>query len=233
MWDENRPLKLIKALSFDAFSMQHIIDTDKYFAGEINGADMCGIYAPFCKCCSKWVENPCITAYKIYERMNTVCPMLEATGLEDARVVQAVTDVDKYLASEGIGIDLCGRYAPFCAVCDKNQPFPCGQAYLRLRAVEGFSTKALAAQVGGELVINMPRWDDALTQALDEAVVVESEQADTQKEEQPVAAAAAPEAEITVEEAPPRRAFRIGTARRRIPREESEESAGAAEEKAE
>lgn len=37
MWDETRPLKLMKALSFDAFSMQHIIDTDKYFAGEING----------------------------------------------------------------------------------------------------------------------------------------------------------------------------------------------------
>ena len=47
MWDETRPLKLMKALSFDAFSMQHIIDTDKYFAGEINGTDMCGIYAPF------------------------------------------------------------------------------------------------------------------------------------------------------------------------------------------
>ena len=89
--------------------------------------------------------------------MSTVCPMLDATGLDDARVVQAVTDVDKYLASQSLGLDLCGRYAPFCAVCDKSQPAPCGQAYLRLKAVENFSTKAVATQSGGELVINMPR----------------------------------------------------------------------------
>ena len=170
MWDETRPLKLFKALSFDDFSMQHIIDTDKYYAGQINGGDMCGKYAPFCKYCSKWVETPCVTAYRIYERMSTVCPMIDATGIDDARVVQVITDVDKYLASEKFGLDLCGRYAPFCAVCNKAQPAPCGQAYLRLKAVEDFSTKAIATQAGGELVINVPRWDDSLTQVLDDEV---------------------------------------------------------------
>ncbi len=223
MWDETRPLKLMKALSFDAFSMQHIIDTDKYFAGEINGTDMCGIYAPFCKFCSKWVENPCVTAYRIFERMSTVCPMLDATGLDDARVVQAVTDVDKYLASQSLGLDLCGRYAPFCAVCDKSQPAPCGQAYLRLKAVENFSTKAVATQSGGELVINMPRWDEALTQVLDEAV-----EAEPVADNAAVAAAAVTDNEITVEPVP-RREFRIGTAKRRMrqpePETETEEKA--------
>ena len=130
--------------------------------------------------------------------------MLDSAEIDDARVVQAVTDVDKYLASEGFGIDLCGRYAPFCAVCDKSEPFPCGQAYLRLRAVENFSTKAVTAQVGGELAVNVPRWDDALTQALAES---SSEGAD-------IAAARTDVAE-TVGEAP-RRGFRIGVARRRV-----------------
>lgn len=204
MWDETKPVKLMGALSYDAFSMQHIIDTDKYVAGEILGYDVCGKYAAFCKVCDKTVANPCVTAYRISQRMETVCPLLDSAEIDDARVVQAVTDVDKYLASEGFGIDLCGRYAPFCAVCDKSEPFPCGQAYLRLRAVENFSTKAVTAQVGGELAVNVPRWDDALTQALAES---SSEGAD-------IAAARTDVAETVVEA--PRRGFRIGVARRRV-----------------
>ena len=60
MWDETKPVKLMGALSYDAFSMQHIIDTDKYVAGEILGYDVCGKYAAFCKVCDKTVANPCV-----------------------------------------------------------------------------------------------------------------------------------------------------------------------------
>ena len=89
MWDETKPVKLMGALSYDAFSMQHIIDTDKYVAGEILGYDVCGKYAAFCKVCDKTVANPCVTAYRISQRMETVCPMLDSAEIDDARVVQA------------------------------------------------------------------------------------------------------------------------------------------------
>ena len=200
MWDKNKPLKLADALCYDAYIMQHIIEVDKYVACEQLGYDLCGNYAPFCSVCEKWVPNPCSTAYRISERMAFICPFLDSTGADDARVVQAVADVDKYLASEGLGVDLCGRYAPFCAVCDKSQPFPCGQAYLRLKTAENFSTKALVAQEGGELIINVPRWDEALTQVLE---------ADGTEKNEIVA-----EDNETKESKP--RSFRIGVARRRV-----------------
>lgn len=221
MWDDTKPCKLIKALErLDSFSLQHIIDADKFVEGEKLGYDLCGTYAPFCKVCSKWVDNPCVTAYRINERMSEVCPLLDATGLDDARIIQAVTDVDKYFASQDFGMDLCGRYAPFCAICDKTQPFPCGQAYLRLKAVEGFSTKALTAQEGGQLVINIPRWDDALTQVLEEAVSAEVETLPVVQNGGALAAASATTDQITA--TAPRRGFRIGTARRRRPQQPAE-----------
>lgn len=210
MWDENKPGNLIRSLKYDAFSVQHIIDADKYVEGEKLGYDLCGSYAPFCKVCSRWADNPCVTAFYVSRRMNEVCPMLDSTGLDDARIIQAVTDVDKYLASEDFGMDLCGRYAPFCAVCDKSQPFPCGQAYLRLKAVEGFSTKALTAQAGGQLVINMG-WNDELTHALEEALNAEVEAMPVA--EHAAVAADAGETALVVKE--PRRGFKIGTAKRR------------------
>lgn len=167
MWDKNKILKLADVLCFDACTIQHIIDTDKYVSGEKLSCDPCGNYAPFCAICTKWAANPCSTAYRIGERSQLIPLFIDSTGSDDARTVQSVVDVDKYLASKGFGVDLCGRYAPFCAVCDKSQPFPCGEAYLRLKTAENFSTKALVAQEGGLLTLNAPRWDEALVQVLE------------------------------------------------------------------
>lgn len=167
MWDKNKPLKLADALCFSARTMQHIIDVDKCVASEKLGIDLCGNYAPFCSVCTKRASDPCSTAYRISERMAMMPAFFDSTEADDAQVIQAVADVDKYLASEGLGVDLCGRYAPFCSVCDKSQPFPCGNAYLRMKDIENFSTKALVAQEGGELTINAPQWDEALTQVLE------------------------------------------------------------------
>ncbi len=215
MWDQSKPEKLIKALPFDSFSLQHIIDTDKLIGSTAVGYNLCGTYAPFCAVCSKWAENPCVTAYRIYERMGEVCPMFSAAGIDDPAIAQVVADVDKFLASESFGLDLCGRYAPFCAVCDKSEEYPCGQAYLRYKAVEDFSTKALYAQAGGQLIISAPRWDDALTQALEDISVDDAELNEAEEnnvaEEQPVAE----EPATLPQEEKPRRSFRIATARRR------------------
>lgn len=206
MWDKNRPMKLIDTLRYDDASMQHIIDADKYIEGAKLGCDLCGEYAPFCTVCNKSDAYPCITAYAVKGRMEFVCPLINATGLDDPDVIQKVIDVDKLIGSEKLGIDLCGRYAPFCAVCDKSQPSPCGNAYLRFKAVQEFSTKALTAQTGGQLVVNVPRWDEALTQSLEEPAVSE-EQADQPEQ------VAEPAATEPVEEKP-KRGFRIGVARR-------------------
>lgn len=239
MWDENKPVQMMKALWFDSFTMQHVIDAEKYIEGDKLGRDLCGSFAPFCKVCAKWAKNPCVTAYRINERMNVVCPMLDAACADDPAVVQAIVDMDKYLASQSLGVDLCGRYAPFCAVCDKEDDLPCGQAYLKYKAIEGFSTKALTSQTGGELVISMPRWDDALTQALEETVAETSGEVAAAKEQPAeVSAAEAVSAEVPAEmpaeepaEKPVRRGFRIGIARRRV--KAVEESAEKPEVKAE
>lgn len=174
MWYKNNLLKLADVLCFDVSKIQHIIDADKYVLGEKNSCDPCGNYAPFCAVCTKWAFNPCSTAYRISERSRLIPLFIESTGAEDVRAVQTVVDLDKYIASEAFGVDLCGRYAPFCSVCDKTQPFPCGEAYFRLKTAENFSTTALVAQEGGILAINAPRWDEALVQVLeseDESVV--------------------------------------------------------------
>ena len=205
MWDENRPMKLIGALRYDSVAMQHIIDTDKYIEGDKLGTDLCGSYAPFCRVCNKADFTPCATAYEVSERMDFVCPLIRSTGLNDAEVIQKVIDMDKLVGSEKLGVDLCGRYAPFCKVCDKQQHSPCGNAYLRYMAVQEFSTKALTEQSGGQLVVNAPRWDDALTQALEEVEAQPSEEV----AEQPVQ----PE-QVAVPEQRPARGFRIGIARR-------------------
>lgn len=234
MWDENKPVQMMKALWFDSFTMQHVIDAEKYIEGNKVGRDLCGSFAPFCKVCAKWVKNPCVTAYRINERMNVVCPMLDAACADDAAVVQAIVDMDKYLASQSLGVDLCGRYAPFCAVCNKDDDLPCGQAYLKYKAIEGFSTKALTSQSGGELVISMPRWDDALTQALEETVAEAPSEAVADKQSAETAVAEAAPAEKSVEEPaekPARRGFRIGIARRRV--KAAEEPAEKAEAEAE
>lgn len=193
MWDENRPMKLIGALKYDSASMQGIIDVDKYVEGAKLGCDLCGRYAPFCKVCNKDDRLPCITAYSVEGRMRFVCPLIMSTGLDDAETIQKVIDLDKLLGSEKLGIDLCGRYAPFCTVCDKSQHAPCGNAYLRYTAVTQFHTRALTAQAGGELVVTEQK---------------------TSPDEEAAAEAATADGQVIPEEQP-KHGYRIGIAKRR------------------
>ena len=81
---------------------------------------------------------------------------------------------------------------------------------LKVKAVEGFSTKALTAQAGGQLVINMG-WNDELAHALEEALNAEVEAMPVA--ENAAVAADAGETALVVKE--PRRGFKIGTAKRR------------------
>ncbi len=186
MWDKNRAQKLMNVLHYDAFAMQHIIDVDKYVGSMNSGEDLCGNYAGFCEFCSKWMQNPCVTAYYISERYKTVMPLLEATGVTEPPVVQSITDVDKYFGSEGFGCDLCGRYAPFCSVCDKGLQNPCGEAYVKYKALAGERIMVAELANNGLETSGSAPWSDA----------------------EVVAAASATGRESS-------RRFKIGTARRR------------------
>ena len=156
MRDKNKPLKLADTLCFDARTMQKIFDADKYEASRRSGRDLCGNYAPFCSVCSRGVEYPCATAYRINERMALMGDYFDELGSDDICFIQSVADLDKYLACEGLGTDLCGRYAPFCSVCDKSLPYPCGRACVKYKDLISHPDKALVSQEGGKIAILSP-----------------------------------------------------------------------------
>ena len=55
--------------------------------------------------------------------------------------IQQVIDNDKFLNSQKLRGDLCGKYAPFCKNCDKSVPTPCAVAYVRMKIKEGLELK--------------------------------------------------------------------------------------------
>ena len=65
---------------------------------------------------------------------------------------QHALDVDKWLASEAAGYDLCGSFT-FCARCDKTETHPCARAEARFAAEEEKET-ALFEEAQEELEAN-------------------------------------------------------------------------------
>ncbi len=55
--------------------------------------------------------------------------------------LQQVIDYDKFINSAECGYDLCGQYAPFCEGCDKDIPFPCATAYVKMMQANGMEIK--------------------------------------------------------------------------------------------
>ena len=60
---------------------------------------------------------------------------------ENLSQIQQVIDNDKFLNSQKLRGDLCGKYAPFCANCDKSVSKPCAVAYVRMKIKEGMEIK--------------------------------------------------------------------------------------------
>ena len=60
---------------------------------------------------------------------------------ENLAEIQQVIDNDKFLNSQKLRGDLCGRYAPFCKNCDKSVYKPCAVAYVRMKIKEGMEVK--------------------------------------------------------------------------------------------
>lgn len=55
--------------------------------------------------------------------------------------LQKVIDVDKIINSQRLKRDLCGEYAPFCDFCNKKLPYPCAQAYVKMKQSEGLDVE--------------------------------------------------------------------------------------------
>ena len=60
---------------------------------------------------------------------------------ENLAQIQQVIDNDKFLNSQKLRGDLCGKYAPFCKGCDKSVPKPCAVAYVRMKIKEGMQVQ--------------------------------------------------------------------------------------------
>ena len=68
MWDSNSPLQLLKTMPSrlgkeELEKLQAVLEADKYKNSLISGFDLCGMYAPFCRGCSKASIYPCAVAY--------------------------------------------------------------------------------------------------------------------------------------------------------------------------
>lgn len=67
--------------------------------------------------------------------------MPQVLTAENLAMIQQVIDNDKFLNSQRLRGDLCGRYAPFCKNCDKSVPKPCAVAYVRMKIKEGMDVQ--------------------------------------------------------------------------------------------
>ena len=105
MWDSNSPLQLLKTMPSrlgkeELEKLQAVLEADKYKNSLISGFDLCGMYAPFCRGCSKASIYPCAVAY---------VNMMKESGMDvdvAARPVEEVrqdADVSQSLQSAGGG----------------------------------------------------------------------------------------------------------------------------------
>lgn len=76
------------------------------------------------------------------ELLANIPARLTKTSLE---TIQAVIDNDKLICSTMLGRDLCGEYAPFCALCDRSIKTPCAIAYIRLKQAEEIQLEIAAS----------------------------------------------------------------------------------------
>ena len=79
-----------------------------------------------------WNENSALELLK---------SMPEKLSQEDLALLQGVLDADKYVISAANGRDMCGEFAPFCKICNKEGSTPCATAYVNMKRGEGLNYK--------------------------------------------------------------------------------------------
>lgn len=114
-------------------------------------------------------------------------------------------DVDKWLASEAAGYDLCGSFT-FCARCEKFEQHPCARAEARwleeqAREEEAFDEEQEVTEENPELLASEEAEDEA-EDAADEEIAAAEAPAEDEEEESEEASAAEEETEEANEEEP-------------------------------
>lgn len=103
MWNENRPLELLKEMPHvltaeNLTQIQAVIDDDKFLNSQVLKKDLCGTYAPFCKNCDKTVIKPCAVAFvrmKIKEGMEVTMENIASEAPEPVVVEEKVEPAPK------------------------------------------------------------------------------------------------------------------------------------------
>ena len=72
------------------------------------------------------------------ELLSSMPAQLNKKNLKD---IQAIIDKDKFVCSNELTRDLCGEYAPFCAICDKKVKYPCAVAYVKMKQADGMQVE--------------------------------------------------------------------------------------------
>lgn len=90
---------------------------------------------------------------------------------ENLAQIQQVIDNDKFINSQRLKGDLCGKYAPFCANCDKTVAKPCAVAYVRMKIKEGMEVE----------MENIPAEAPSEIEGLDEVVEPQAEYVPSKK----------------------------------------------------
>lgn len=78
--------------------------------------------------------------------MELLSRMPQKLSKSNLEAMQKVIDNDKYLCSAMLERDLCGEYAPFCALCDRSMSTPCAVAYIRMRQAEGIKLEIAVSE---------------------------------------------------------------------------------------
>ena len=106
MWDSNSPLQLLKTMPSrlgkeELEKLQAVLEADKYKNSLISGFDLCGMYAPFCRGCSKASIYPCAVAYVNMMKESGMHVDVAARPVEEVR---QDADVSQSLQSAGGGV---------------------------------------------------------------------------------------------------------------------------------
>ena len=83
MWDNITPLKLLESMpetleDEHLAKLQLLLEADRYKNQIVNGADLCGTYAPICDGCDKGAQYPCAAAYLNYLKSQAEANEVEA-----------------------------------------------------------------------------------------------------------------------------------------------------------
>ena len=80
------------------------------------------------------------------EPMKLLADMPTKLSRKNLGNIQSVIDKDKFICSLQLQRDLCGEYAPFCALCDKTISTPCAVAFVKMKQAEGLQLEIAATE---------------------------------------------------------------------------------------